>query len=74
VDDALEMMAEIRGAALLDGFRGSAPVDRMAVAQVLSRLSWLAADHADRIAEIDVNPLFATSEGVVAADAVVVLR
>jgi acyl-CoA synthetase (NDP forming) len=74
VDEALEMIGEIRGAALLDGFRGNAPVDRMAVAQVLSRLSWLAADHADRIAEIDVNPLFATSEGVVAADAVVVLR
>jgi acetate---CoA ligase (ADP-forming) len=74
VDEALEMMAEIRGAALLDGFRGSAPVDRMAIAQVLSRLSWLAADHADRISEIDVNPLFATPEGVVAADAVVVLR
>ena len=64
VDEALDMIGEIRGAAVLDGFRGGAPVDRAAIAQVLSRLSWLAADHADRIGEIDVNPLFATPQGV----------
>ena len=72
--DALEMITEIRGAQLLDGFRGQPAVDRTALAQTLARLSWLIADHADRIAEIDVNPLFARADGVVAADALVVCR
>ncbi|HWI12798.1 MAG TPA: acetate--CoA ligase family protein, partial [Burkholderiales bacterium] len=73
-DEAREMLREIRGAALLDGYRGQPPVNKDAIAEALSRLSWLIADHADRIAEIDVNPLFASPQGVVAADAVIVLR
>ena len=76
IEEAREMISEIRGAALLRGYRGSPPVDVDAVAQVLSKLSWLIADHGDRIAEIDVNPLFAAPapRGAVAADAVVVLQ
>lgn len=74
VEEAREMLGEIRGAALLDGYRGQPAVHKDAIADTLSRLSWLIADHADRISEIDVNPLFASPQGVVAADAVVVLR
>jgi acetyltransferase len=66
-DAAREMIGEIKGAALLKGFRGQ---------PALSRLSLLAVDYADRIAEIDINPLFvrAAGQGVVAADALVVLK
>jgi acyl-CoA synthetase (NDP forming) len=73
---AREMIAELKGAALLQGFRGSAACDIDALADALVRLSWLIADHADRIAEIDVNPLFVgpAGGGAVAADALVVLR
>lgn len=73
---ALEMVQEIRASALLNGYRGKAVCDVPALAGYLSRLSWLAADHADRIAEIDVNPLFvrAQGEGVVAADALLILN
>lgn len=72
--EAREMVQEIRGARLLAGYRGSPAVDVDQLALILCRLSWLIADHADRIAEVDINPLFATAHGVVAADALVVLR
>jgi acyl-CoA synthetase (NDP forming) len=76
VEAAKEMIGEIKGAALLKGYRGGPPLDVDALAETLSRVSLLIADHADRIAEIDVNPLFVrpVGEGVVAADALVVLK
>ena len=76
VAEAKGMINEIKGAALLHGFRGQPALDIDALADALSRLSLLIADHADRIAEIDVNPLFVrpAGQGVVAADALIVLR
>ena len=74
IETAREMIAEIKAGALLTGYRGSAPLAVAALADALSRVSLLAADHADRIAEIDVNPLFVSADGVVAADALVVLK
>jgi hypothetical protein len=73
------MLAELKGAKILDGFRGAPPADIDAIVDVIVRLSWLIYDHRDRIAEIDINPLFARAknaqgQGVVAADALVVLR
>ncbi|MCW5605166.1 MAG: acetate--CoA ligase family protein, partial [Burkholderiales bacterium] len=76
VATAREMIAEIRGAPLLAGYRSRPALDTDALADALSRVSLLIADHADRIAEIDVNPLFvrARGEGVLAADALVVTK
>ncbi len=74
VETAREMIAEIKAAALLTGYRGSAPLAVDALADALSRISLLAADHAGRIAEIDINPLFVSVAGVVAADALIVLK
>ena len=73
---AREMIAEIKGAPLLNGYRGQPPLDVEALAEALAGVSQLIADHADRIAEIDVNPLFVrrAGEGVVAADALIVLK
>ena len=71
---ACEMIAGIKAAQLLTGYRGSPPLATDALADVLARVSLLAADHADRIAEIDVNPLFVDAAGVVAADALIVLK
>jgi acyl-CoA synthetase (NDP forming) len=71
---ARRMILEIKGARLLDGYRGSPRLDVAALADTLARLSLLIADHADRIAEIDVNPLFVREHGVVAADGLIVLK
>lgn len=75
-EEAREMIAGIRGARLLEGWRGRPALDVAALADTLARVSWLIADHADRIAELDINPLFvrAAGRGVVAADALVVLK
>ena len=76
VETAREMVGEIRTAALLTGYRGQPALDVDALAEALARLSRLIADHADRIAEIDVNPMFVrpAGQGVVAADALIVLK
>jgi acetyl coenzyme A synthetase (ADP forming)-like protein len=66
--DAQSMMSSIRGARLLDSIRGSAPVDRAAIASVIRRLGQLAIDCPD-ILELDVNPLLAQPEGALAIDA-----
>ena len=75
-DDARDMLAELKGAKILEGYRGAPAADVDAVVDVLVRLSWLIHDHRDRVAEIDVNPLFvrAKGKGVVAADALMVLH
>lgn len=68
------MVDELKGKAILTGVRGKPAVDVEALARAVSRLSYLAADHADRVQELDVNPLFVHEHGVLAADALIVLR
>jgi acyl-CoA synthetase (NDP forming) len=71
-DDALAMLAGLRGAALLDGVRGRPAVDRAAVAAILVALGRLGIDRPD-VREVDLNPVVAGSGGAVAVDALVVL-
>ena len=73
---AHDMIAELKGARLFDGYRGKPPADRDAVAQMLVDVSRMAAALGDRLAEMDINPVFvgAKGEGAVAADALIVLR
>lgn len=67
-------LRRLKGAALLDGFRGAPPVDVPALAKILADFSRFVADHADTIEEIDVNPLICTGESITAVDALVVRR
>jgi acyl-CoA synthetase (NDP forming) len=52
---------------LLDGVRGAPPVDFAALEDALLRVSQLAVDFPE-ISELDVNPLLATDQGVIAVD------
>jgi hypothetical protein len=68
------MLASLKGHAVLTGFRGKPGVDIAALTDMICRLSELAHDLRDVIDQIDVNPVIASSGGVVAADALIVCR
>jgi acyl-CoA synthetase (NDP forming) len=61
------MIGELQLARLLDGYRGAPIVSRSALCDVLVRIAALAADLPE-IAELDVNPLVGTGDGVIAVD------
>lgn len=70
--EALGMLNRLKASAVLKGFRGNPPVDLDALADILCRVSELAADQADRIEEFDINPLVCTGTRIVAVDALIV--
>ncbi len=70
------MIAEVKGARLLRGFRGRPAADLAALADTLARVSYLAMHMEEHLAELDIDPLMVLprSQGVKAADALVVFR
>src|SRR5499427_8722659 len=66
-NDALSMLDGIQAAEMLKGVRGSEPVNREALASLIVRVSELVNDFPE-IAEMDLNPVFATGKGAIAAD------
>jgi len=71
---AAALLERLKGYRLLAGFRGSAPVNLDALAEAIARVSEMAADLADVLEELDVNPLRCGGERVVAVDALIVKR
>ena len=72
--EARRMIAQTKGAKLLAGARGRPAADVGALVDVIMKLQRLAVDHADRIAELDINPLVVSPSGAVALDALIVTR
>jgi acetyltransferase len=74
-DEVLEMVDQLRGKKLLSGFRGAKFADIDALAETVSALSYLGWDHADVLAELDLNPVLVrpSGRGAVVPDALVVL-
>ncbi len=66
--DAEQMIREVKMFPLLAGARGDEPRDLAALSDTILRISQLAERH-PRIAELDINPLIARPQGVVAIDA-----
>ncbi|HYZ20659.1 MAG TPA: acetate--CoA ligase family protein, partial [Rhodopila sp.] len=62
--EAEAMLRSLKGAKLLEGFRGMASVDIGRLAQVVSDVSRFAADMRDSVAELDVNPLICAGERI----------
>ncbi len=74
--DAQEMLAELKGAAILRGVRGAKPVSQDAIIEVLMKMGGaggLLMSHAADIREADINPLIVSEAGAVAVDARFVL-
>ncbi len=70
--DALSMLDGIGAAAILKGVRGSDPVNRDALAGLIENVSQLVSDF-PQISEMDLNPVFASKSGAIAADVRIVL-
>ena len=60
--DAREMVREIRGYRLLQGYRGHPPADVKAIEEVLLRVSRMVEDIPE-IRELDLNPIFGLPPG-----------
>jgi acetyl-CoA synthetase (ADP-forming) len=70
---ATEMIGEIKAYPLLTRYRGSEGVDIEKVASIIMKISKLMSENPN-IAEIDVNPIFARTDSVIAVDARIVLE
>jgi acyl-CoA synthetase (NDP forming) len=73
-DAARKMLDSLKGRKLLDGFRGSEPVDIGRLADTIARISEFLVDNASAVAELDVNPLICAGSRIVAVDALIVRR
>lgn len=70
--DAAEMLAELKGAAILKGARGTRPASLDAIIDVLLKMggdNGLLMQHAADISEADINPLIVSDTAAVAVDA-----
>ena len=72
----LDALSQLRCALLFSGFRGAPPADLNAAADVILAVVGLVEDDPSSIIELDINPLMllAEGQGVVAADALIILN
>lgn len=71
--DAEEMIQELKGASLLDSFRGEGPVNREKLITLLCRLSEVPFKD-ERILEVDLNPIIPWENELYIVDALVVIK
>jgi len=74
--EADALLGRLKASKLLDGVRGKPAADRRAMVDLLVRLSHLAVDAADRIAEIDLNPVivYPRGQGLALVDALILQK
>lgn len=71
--DASEMIKEIKGFPLLQGYRGSEPANITVLEDLLLKISDFM-EKTPEIKEMDLNPIFAYKDGAIAVDARIVLE
>ena len=71
--DAKEMIHEIKGFPILDGYRGKPKADINAIIETLLKISNLVIEH-EEINEMDLNPVFIYEKGLICVDARIILQ
>ena len=70
---AMDMIESLASYPLLGGYRGGAVCDKEALADLLVKISEMAAEGKDKVKELDSNPVFITEDGAAIAEALLVL-
>ncbi|RLE93974.1 MAG: acetyl-CoA synthetase [Thermoprotei archaeon] len=73
VEDALEMISEIKGYQILKGYRGTTPADLDALADAIVKTSKMLLEN-EEIDQLDLNPVFVFEKGIKVIDARVILK
>ena len=71
--DAQEMIHEIKGFPILDGYRGKPKADITAIVDTLMKISDLVVKY-EEINEMDLNPVFIYDKGLICVDARIILK
>ena len=71
---AEEMISSLKANRLLRGIRGKTAVDRQALIDATVRLSAIAFEFSDSIAEIDINPILVNAQQALAVDALIIVK
>ena len=71
--DAKEMIHDIKGFPILDGYRGKPKADLNAIVDTLMKISDLVTKH-EEIFEMDLNPVFIYDKGLICVDARIILK
>ena len=72
--EAAAMLDELKSSRMLDGVRGAPPMNRVALADLISRVSLFGAAAGERLAELDLNPVRVNAREAVAVDWLMVCR
>lgn len=73
-EDALSMIEELKGKKILEGFRGSAPVDKNMIAEALVNIGNIGTEMAAFYESIDFNPVIFYPNDYYVVDAKIILR
>lgn len=73
-EQALGAIEEIKAKILLEGFRGQPKVNKDQLSDLLVKISQLAWENKDFIAEMDINPIIANEDGIFPVDARIILK
>ncbi|MCR6690873.1 MAG: acetate--CoA ligase family protein [archaeon YNP-LCB-003-016] len=73
MEDAMEMIREIKGYPLLKGYRGQPPADENAIIDTIMKTSKLLTDF-PQISQLDLNPIFVYEKGAKIVDARIILE
>jgi len=71
---AKQAIESLKMKTMLEGYRGSDPVDIDAFAQMASRFSLIAVELQEQICEIDINPVILGKDNCIAVDALISLH